>query len=572
MRRRSQTQGRLAKLDSEREYMAAISDFEVLMNEKAEELSTLFDKTPGEVKKALRGKTSLADERAANLHSAQVWKYSLEVNENLAGPKRELSEMLDADGRYEDLTQEEQDALLAEFEESHGVKKSGTRLDNAAASRDVAAFTNRVNKELRLLQQRTGAIGFCVVARSDVNDTLEPACVGTEEAEKFFVQVLHTTNSQFAIKFDNYGVDREAIVGQGLRKCDALRRQTVSMIADGLERAVGKPTAMKYPQYDDIPSNYGVELVGWPKETEFVPPSVLASMERLRSLYDALVAGTCRWEKMSASRVEEHKAALSTKGKREKKERRDKGLTRDQGKKLKEDEEEKKKARTGQRRRTTRSQMTADELVVHLRTLNREKKRRARARKAGKVVPPPSRSRRKSQPGPVIESPEVSDTSDDENDGGDDEEEWVPVAEKGGRKRKAAEDDASEGEDERRKGKKKQAKKRKVAETTDSECSEPDEEGGNTNSKSRVRFRVGRAQPSDNSSSDDDAVHRLRSLPFAAQPSKKYQHAQMLAEQNRRRQDQQKRQSALRNALLNKANARIRRGRSDDRMTAKLSR
>lgn len=52
------------------------------------------------------------------------------------------------DERYKNMMQEEQDLLLTEHAEARGVKKSGTRLSNAAAARDVTAFARRLEKEV----------------------------------------------------------------------------------------------------------------------------------------------------------------------------------------------------------------------------------------------------------------------------------------------------------------------------------------------------------------------------------------------------------------------------------------
>lgn len=94
--------------------------------------------------------------------------------------------------------------------------------------------------QLTLLYKRTGAIGFCCIGRSDVGDTLKPACVG-REAVKFFPHVLHTTDNQFAMKFDNYTCNRDS-VGTEVN-FNTLRSQTIGMIGDGLGKYLIPPVA-----------------------------------------------------------------------------------------------------------------------------------------------------------------------------------------------------------------------------------------------------------------------------------------------------------------------------------------
>ncbi|KAJ7021909.1 hypothetical protein C8F04DRAFT_1273125 [Mycena alexandri] len=519
--------------DLKGQYEAAIAEFESSMQETANKLAKQFDKTPQEVRKALRGKTSLVKERAHNLQNAKVWKFAQSENaDRPVGSKLKapaLQKLLKERGLFEDLTPVEEDELLREFEESRGLKKSGTRLNNAAAARDVTAFTKFVNRELALLNKRTGAIAFCCIGRSDVNDTLNPACVGTEDALKFFPQILQTTDEQFAVKFDNYGVNRDAVGLAG--SFDFLRKDTVARISDGLFRATGKHVHMKYGDYDDLLTDYGVELVGWPEGVPFQAPSVLGSIDRIRPVHDALVAGSCRWEKMSEGRVAEHKELVSKKLKKGKKDRSDKGLTREEAKEQREQKEQQSK---GKRKRAdgdltplrlNRKDMDPEELADHLRRLNREKKRRARARAAGKPVPAPSRST-KSGPPPKKKTKSrevVSDSSGDDSDSDrEEEEEWVPVGEKAkknarGKKRKAAEESESEEDSEGEGGKKKAGGKKKKSKATHREGSDSD--------------------------SDSDAPPKAP-LPFSAKHSKKYLLAMQLTAENTRRIKRRERQKA----------------------------
>ncbi|KAJ7017228.1 hypothetical protein C8F04DRAFT_1200844 [Mycena alexandri] len=495
--------------DLKGQYEAAIAEFESSMQETANKLAKQFDKTPQEVKKALRGKTSLVKERAHNLQNAKVWKFAQSENaDRPVGSKLKapaLQKLLKERGLFEDLTPVEEDELLREFEESRGAQ------------------------ELALLNKRTGAIAFCCIGRSDVNDTLNPACVGTEDALKFFPQILQTTDEQFAVKFDNYGVNRDAVGLAG--SFDFLRKDTVARISDGLFRATGKHVHMKYGDYDDLLTDYGVELVGWPEGVPFQAPSVLGSIDRIRPVHDALVAGSCRWEKMSEGRVAEHKELVLKKLKKGKKDRSGKGLTREEAKEQREQKEQQSK---GKRKRAdgdltplrlNRKDMDPEELADHLRRLNREKKRRARARAAGKPVPAPSRST-KSGPPPKKKTKSrevVSDSSGDDSDSDrEEEEEWVPVGEKAkknarGKKRKAAEESESEEDSEGEGGKKKAGGKKKKSKATHREGSDSD--------------------------SDSDAPPKAP-LPFSAKHSKKYLLAMQLAAENTRRIKRRERQKA----------------------------
>ncbi|KAJ7021720.1 hypothetical protein C8F04DRAFT_1273385 [Mycena alexandri] len=490
--------------DRKTEYMAAISDFEQLAADEAERIAKKFGKDIDVVKNAMRGLTSLAKERAINLQNAKVWKYSAEVNANLPPGSKirapALHKHVKTAPEWVSMTQSEQDLLLQEFEEARGVKKSGTRLSNAAASRDVTAFTNRMDKE----------VSFCCIGRSDVGDTLKPACVG-REAVKFFPHVLHTTDNQFAMKFDNYTCNRDS-VGTEVN-FNTLRSQTIGMIGDGLERATGKKIQMKYNDYDSLLTECHVELLGWPEEVEFLAPSVLGNVERLRPLYDALISGSCRWQKMLDARIAEHKAAMAEKtaAKKKKKERSDKGLTREEAaeeRKRKREEEEEEGVKKW---KSKLSALTPEERTEHERKINREKKQRQRLRKKGLDVPAPSRKRkhdgsdeddeddsppaprkkRKASSSKKIVSPEYVESSDEEESSDDDAEYG-----RSGKKKREKEDD-DEGVEEVPKRKKGKGKAKAVEESSGED-------------------------------SGEESDHRLN-LPFSAKPKKMYQVAQEFA-------------------------------------------
>lgn len=120
-----------------------------------------------------------------------------------------------------------------------------------------------------MLYRRTGALAFLTIGRSDVNDTIHPLVVGAPEAMEYFPRVLHTTNEQFALRFDNWGCNKDA-VGVDL-SYSRLRRECTMMITDGLgkcllstifrplsltclhciiERKVNKRVEMRYKDYD----------------------------------------------------------------------------------------------------------------------------------------------------------------------------------------------------------------------------------------------------------------------------------------------------------------------------------
>ena len=92
---------------------------------------------------------------------------------------------------------------------------------------------------------------------------------------------------------------------------------------------------MNYVNYDvAIVEKHNVELVGWPSRITFANPSVIGTVDDIRTLRGALVAGECKWITQSKRQQDLHAAMLKTKrgdgeiiGKK-RKQRSDKGKKR----------------------------------------------------------------------------------------------------------------------------------------------------------------------------------------------------------------------------------------------------
>ncbi|KAJ7039007.1 hypothetical protein C8F04DRAFT_1179335 [Mycena alexandri] len=340
------------KAKEKEEYLNEVAAFDEILKAKAQELAERFDKKVDVVKKALRGNQHQSRTRAEDTTP-------------------ELQRLLKEAPEYQDMTEEEEALLLNEHAEFKGVKKSGTRLNNAAASRDVTAFTRRIEGEVEALHRRTGAIAFFAIGRSSVNDTIRPVVTGTTQVFDYFPQVLRTTTEQFAIRFDNWTCNKDQVAVD--LSYQTLRRECTGMILEGLERKINK--------------RHGYELQGWPDAVDFMCPSNLGTVKRLRPLYEALMAGSCWWEPLSGARKKELQEAVAAKGPKANKDCVDKGTSREAAKSGKgtrrrdREEEDSDDGASKKCHRTNLSGLTEEEKLEHKRKVGREKKARQQERK-----------------------------------------------------------------------------------------------------------------------------------------------------------------------------------------------
>jgi hypothetical protein len=75
--------------------------------------------------------------------------------------------MVREDACFQNMTDKDEEALITEFEARPDKKVVGTRLSNAAAARDVTAFTKRVHHEV------SGATN-CEAGITDLLSALQP--------------------------------------------------------------------------------------------------------------------------------------------------------------------------------------------------------------------------------------------------------------------------------------------------------------------------------------------------------------------------------------------------------------
>ena len=82
-----------------------------------------------------------------------------------------------------------------------------------------------------------------------------------------------------------------------------------------LVEITGNPKAiMHYTQYEEeIIQRYGIKLQGWTYEKIMNPSLLSSSLPPLKTLRDALTAGTCKFVKLTASERKEHEAAYMAK-------------------------------------------------------------------------------------------------------------------------------------------------------------------------------------------------------------------------------------------------------------------
>ncbi|KAJ3574326.1 hypothetical protein NP233_g1839 [Leucocoprinus birnbaumii] len=181
--------------------------------------------------------------------------------------------------------------------------------DEAKALRDsfeeTRALKKRRRDEMKALSYRTAADAFSFFSRSHVNDTMEPAWVGSSpQVLTFLLETMHTTAGEMGRHFELWSCTKGD--GQIRNQLVKLQSECAEMIVQRLREITHCRNAiMSYAYYKtDIKARYNVELKGWPDVVLFRAPGKITTMFEIRALHAALLSGQCYWKVMPQGAVD----------------------------------------------------------------------------------------------------------------------------------------------------------------------------------------------------------------------------------------------------------------------------
>ncbi|KAJ7307845.1 hypothetical protein DFH08DRAFT_975235 [Mycena albidolilacea] len=269
-----------------------VGEFEDLLEACAAELSEQLNIPLPEVKQRLGHVTRYTEERKYNEFSAKVWKRMKEMNIGKQKGERiqlpEVQKIIQAEGddawSADDLVQLKKDYLA--YQES---KDKGTRPSNNSAAKDAGAVASNITKEMNLLQHRTGARAFGILAGGHVNDTISPTLLGDPAN-------FNWTN------LGAQGITAAAATSSDTMPADlTVRRSEVAKMIEGdLRNKTNNPNVkMNYKDYERvIQGGLGWTLVGWPEGATFAAPSNFKAggAGHIVTLWQRLKSGACRFD------------------------------------------------------------------------------------------------------------------------------------------------------------------------------------------------------------------------------------------------------------------------------------
>ncbi|KAI6154664.1 hypothetical protein BKA82DRAFT_4382535 [Pisolithus tinctorius] len=314
---------------------------------KVQAVATTHNVTSEKVKKLLGSHKYYQNPRSTQLANAIIHDKANEVNEGRArGEKlslQQIRELARVDPKYQDMTQDEKDELLRALTEYHTLKNVSVRATNSAAARDAQSTLEHVFKILDGLALRTGIYACLFATRGHVYDSSQPFWYGTDNVMDFWEDVMDLEPDEIVRKLEQWA----CMHGKNIEErnsVEGMQRMCARILNSGLHEysfylltapdmrvytgvVAKKKIRINFVNFEvAIKEKYGIELLGWPESVPFQSPRATTNAEHLRTLRDALKAGTCRWAYMSmqqrmqhADRLKERRIAGEAVGKPRKK-------------------------------------------------------------------------------------------------------------------------------------------------------------------------------------------------------------------------------------------------------------
>ncbi|KAJ7800269.1 hypothetical protein B0H14DRAFT_3490890 [Mycena olivaceomarginata] len=240
--------------------------------------------------------------RKVSLYNAKISALMARLNEDRDVGRRytmpDIKRMVKEDpSMLEGFSKEEEGSMLDDIRDKRDRKHRGARANNLAASADAKRTVERLMEEVRAfsstfetrepirsffaddgLAERSGMIGFAMFTRGHIHDTSIPVTLESWGALSFFREVLKRDPADVSALFELWG-------DTGAETLLSMQKECTEMIKTGLQTIAGRTKiAMNYDNY--------IKAIRMSKQSAIGP---------LRTLRDALKAGTCRWAVLSAS-------------------------------------------------------------------------------------------------------------------------------------------------------------------------------------------------------------------------------------------------------------------------------
>ncbi|KAG1747011.1 hypothetical protein EDD22DRAFT_981916 [Suillus occidentalis] len=210
---------------------------------------------------------------------------------------------------YHELSQDEKDRLVEEYNEHREHKTRGVRTSSKSKINDVTQTLKAIENELT---KRTGVETILYTTRGSTDLALRGIIFATEGVNDFMESTMNIDNQDLVSKMEGYAI-------QGMRgaaknhqeRCSKLRSAIRHIINQKLliqEAITGNPKAtMQWADYwRNIVQHYNIICEGWPSTVPFKNLSEASSaLPELKMLFEKWQSGSIKWRHLEEGEYEQ---------------------------------------------------------------------------------------------------------------------------------------------------------------------------------------------------------------------------------------------------------------------------
>ncbi|KAJ7801386.1 hypothetical protein B0H14DRAFT_2615357 [Mycena olivaceomarginata] len=291
---------------------ADLEEHHAKQEELIETLVLKYGRTDEYIRKLVCNGAKYGNKHGVNMKNAILHEYCNKAREE-GGPSNVRDVQGEISGEeYQrikgSLSKEDLARFRAQLEEHRDGKQHGVRATNKSCQLDAVQTANRVGKVLCNLYLRTGVAAFAIFTRGDLDDAAKPHIVDSDDASRFFIDVLKMSPLDAVRKMEQWACTRDKDVDAN--NADTVRSQITEMANNGLRKIKNRQKLVtEWSNYRlKMMHELGVEMAGWPSNIEIKPPSKLCA-DDARRIRDLLKTGL-------AQEIEAERAAGTVKKQR----------------------------------------------------------------------------------------------------------------------------------------------------------------------------------------------------------------------------------------------------------------
>ncbi|KAG2100408.1 uncharacterized protein F5147DRAFT_747135 [Suillus discolor] len=230
----------------------------------------------------------------SNAWNAFCWKKNQEAkdeNAQTSSGKGVLQDLLhNYSDEYCELSQDEKDRLVEEYEENKLLKSTGIRISTKSKINDVTQTLKAIENELNSLKCRTGAETILYTVRGSTDIPLRGIIFATEGVNDFMASVMNIDDQHLVSKMEGFAIQGMRGAAHNYKDCCSEKRALIrQQINRALQEITKVPKAtMQWANYwRNIVQRYHVICEGWPAHIPFKNLSEAStSLPELQMLHD----------------------------------------------------------------------------------------------------------------------------------------------------------------------------------------------------------------------------------------------------------------------------------------------